>query len=50
MYWLSPKHSEILSKEFWEMSWKNSEDLYQSIKGDVQWLEVQFGERFLTKH
>ena len=44
MYLLPPKHSETLSKDFREMSGKNSEDLYQSIKSDVQWLEVQFGE------
>ena len=44
MYLLPPKHSETLSKDFREMSGKNSEDLYQSIKSDVQGLEVQFGE------
>jgi len=44
MYLLPPKQSDNLSKDFKEMSGKNSEDLYQSIKNDVKWLEVKFGE------
>jgi sporadic carbohydrate cluster 2OG-Fe(II) oxygenase len=44
MYLLPPTPSEILSKDFKEMSGKNSEDLYQSIKSDVKWLDVKFGE------
>lgn len=41
MYLLPPLHSELLNNNFKGMSGKNSEDLYQSIKNDVKWLEVK---------
>ena len=44
MYILPPKSSEKLSQNFVEQAGNSSEDLYQSIKNDIQWLEVRYGE------
>jgi len=44
MYLLPPLNSDFLNKDFKGMSGKNSEDIYQSIRNDVKWLEVKFGE------
>ena len=44
MYILPPKGSDQLSKEFLALAGNSSEDLYHSIKSEVQFLEVRFGE------
>jgi len=44
MYILPPKGSGQLSKEFVARAGKTSEDLYQSIQPEVQFLEVRYGE------
>ena len=44
MYILLPKDSLELNKEFVERAGNSSEDLYQSIKNNVSWLEVRYGE------
>ena len=44
MYILPPKGADQLSKDFLALAGNSSEDLYQSIKSEVQFLEVRFGE------
>jgi sporadic carbohydrate cluster 2OG-Fe(II) oxygenase len=44
MYILPPQDSTDLSREFVERAGSSSEDLYQSIKNNVRWLEVRYGE------
>lgn len=44
MYILPPSNTDDLSKNFSSKAGKSSEDLYNSIKNDVKWLEVKFGE------
>lgn len=44
MYILPPKASVDLSQEFVQRAGSSSEVLYQSIKNDVHWLEVRYGE------
>ena len=44
MFILPPKGSDLLSKEFVGRAGKTSEDLYQSIQSEVQFLEVRYGE------
>jgi sporadic carbohydrate cluster 2OG-Fe(II) oxygenase len=44
MYILPPKENAELDKEFKEKASGSSEMLYQSIKNQVQWLEVKYGE------
>lgn len=44
MYLLPPAKAKELNKDFSAMAGKNSEDLYLSIKNDVRWLEVKYGE------
>ena len=44
MYILPPEKSAVLSREFIDRAGTCSEDLYQSIKNDVKWLEVRYGE------
>ena len=44
MYILPPKGSDQLSRDFLALAGNSSEDLYQSIKSEVQFLEVRFGE------
>ncbi len=44
MYILPPEDSANLSQEFVNRAGNSSEDLYQSIKNDIQWLDVRCGE------
>ena len=44
MYLLPPKQNKRLEKTFALRSDESSEDLYQSISDEVQWLEVKYGE------
>ena len=44
MYLLPPHASKELNKEFAARAGNSSEDLYQLIKKDVQFLEVKYGE------
>ena len=44
MYILPPKGSDQLIKEFVALAGNSSEDLYQSIQSEVQFLEVRYGE------
>ena len=44
MYLLPPAQSAQLSQHFVERAGNSSEALYQSIKDDVNWLEVRYGE------
>jgi len=44
MYILPPEKSAELSQDFIERAGTSSEDLYQSIKNDIKWLEVKYGE------
>ena len=44
MYILPPKNSEELNQEFRSKASGSSETLFQSIKDEVQWLEVSYGE------
>lgn len=44
MYILPPQGSANLSQEFVKRAGNSSEELYQSIKKDVCWLDVRYGE------
>lgn len=44
MYLLPPQKYAELSKQFSLKAGESSEALYQSIKGDVKWLEIRYGE------
>jgi sporadic carbohydrate cluster 2OG-Fe(II) oxygenase len=44
MYLLPPTQSANLSKHFAAQAGNSSEVLYQSMKNDVSWLEVRYGE------
>lgn len=44
MYLLPPDKSMALGRQFAERAGDSSEALYQSIKDDVRWLEVRYGE------
>ena len=44
MYLLPPASSSKLSQNFVDQAGKSSEELYQSIKNDIRWLEIQYGE------
>ena len=44
MYLLPPGKATELNGDFAKKAGKSSEDLYQSIKNDVKWLEVNYGE------
>jgi len=44
MYILPPESSENLTHNFLEQAGNSSEDLYQSIKNNIQWLDVNYGE------
>ena len=44
MYLLPPQGAADLSQEFVGRAGKSSEQLFQSIKEDVRWLDVRFGE------
>ena len=44
MYLLPPQNSTELGKRFSEYADTSSEALYQSIKDDVRWLEIRYGE------
>jgi sporadic carbohydrate cluster 2OG-Fe(II) oxygenase len=44
MYILPPRPASKLSGEFIERAGNNSDDLYDSIVNDVEWLEVRYGE------
>lgn len=44
MYILPPIPSSKLSEEFADRSGSNADDLYKSIKKEVQWLKVNYGE------
>ena len=47
MYLLPPVPSAQLLKDFQKFGSKSSEDLYQHISQDVNWLEVKYGEVLL---
>ncbi|EMO81389.1 sporadic carbohydrate cluster 2OG-Fe(II) oxygenase [Leptospira kirschneri] len=47
MYLLPPNSSKKLISDFKNQSGISSEDLFQSISKDVQWLEVKYGEVLL---
>ena len=44
MYLLPPGEAAELNKDFTDRAGKSSEDLYHSIKNDVKWMEVKYGE------
>ena len=44
MYLLPPGKAAELNGDFSKKAGKSSEDLYRSIKNDVKWLEVKYGE------
>jgi sporadic carbohydrate cluster 2OG-Fe(II) oxygenase len=44
MYILPPDQSAQLSQNFIERAGDSSEALYQSMKDEVNWLEVRYGE------
>ena len=44
MYLLPPQKSLELNDGFFKKAGESSEALYQSIKDDVRWLEVRYGE------
>lgn len=44
MYILPPGPSTELNRDFIKRAGKSSEDLYHSIKDEVKWLEVKYGE------
>ena len=44
MYILPPEHNKRIEKTFSLQSGGSSEDLYQSISKEVQWLDIKFGE------
>ena len=44
MYILPPIAANKLSQQFVERAGNNSDELYNSIKNDVKWLEVKYGE------
>ena len=44
MYLLPPGKAAELNGDFAKKAGKSSEDLYHSIKNDVKWLEVKYGE------
>lgn len=44
MYILGPKEAADLSENFTSRAGQSGEDLYQSIKNEVKWLNVKFGE------
>jgi len=44
MYLLPPTHTQELEKNFSKYAGKNSEELFQSIKNDIEWLKVNYGE------
>jgi sporadic carbohydrate cluster 2OG-Fe(II) oxygenase len=44
MYILPPRASDFLSKQFDTFAGNTSEDLYQSIKSEVKFLDVRYGE------
>jgi sporadic carbohydrate cluster 2OG-Fe(II) oxygenase len=44
MFILPPDKSERLSQQFIEKAGNSSEDLYQSIRNEVKWLEVPYGD------
>jgi sporadic carbohydrate cluster 2OG-Fe(II) oxygenase len=47
MYLLPPMAAAELNHQFSERSGNSSEDLYQSMRDEVKWLEVRFGEVLL---
>jgi sporadic carbohydrate cluster 2OG-Fe(II) oxygenase len=47
MYILPPQESKDLSREFKARSGSSSEDLYDAIASEVQWLDVKHGEVLL---
>ena len=44
MYILPPIAANELSQQFVERAGSNSDELYKSIKNDVKWLEIKYGE------
>jgi sporadic carbohydrate cluster 2OG-Fe(II) oxygenase len=44
MFLLPPKHTQSLHECFSNYREKSSEDLYQDIKADLQWIEIKYGE------
>ncbi len=47
MYILKPDKTQILKNNFGSKSGKNSEELYQSISKDVEFLEIKYGQVLL---
>ncbi len=47
MFLLPPTHTQALHGRFIEYRNKSSEDLYQDIKEDLEWIEIKYGEVLL---
>jgi len=47
MFLLPPTHTQALHERFTEYRNKGSEDLYQDIKEDLEWIEIKYGEVLL---
>jgi sporadic carbohydrate cluster 2OG-Fe(II) oxygenase len=44
MFLLPPEHAQSLHERFSNYRVKSSEDLYQDIKTNLQWIEIKYGE------
>ena len=44
MYLLSPKNSQNLIDDFKNRAGQNSEELYQSISNEVEFLDIKYGQ------
>jgi sporadic carbohydrate cluster 2OG-Fe(II) oxygenase len=44
MYILPPDKNQILNDDFRKMAGNSSNDLYKSVQGDVNWIEIKYGE------
>ena len=44
MYILPPKKYKKLEEKFYKISNKSSENLYQYIKKDIEWIKIKFGQ------
>ena len=47
MFLLPPTYTQALHERFAEYRNKSSEDLYQDIKEDLEWIEIKYGEVLL---
>ena len=50
MYILPPDENDKLNKNFTSMAGAHSEDLYQSIKDKVDWINIDYGNVMLFNH